>query len=576
MWSGIVSEEPTSVARRNSCRFCNVNLPDNIPSEPRTQRSGVSRETLNRLLRRARLCIDSRIFVGRVNVDVPDNIPSEPRTQRSGVSRETLNRLLRCAPCAALYRFSENSGREDPAFPRSGERGYFFLALFGKLHLRLQSTRMRLLEKYESLGILGRGSMGQVHAARPIDDPVTTVVVKVMRKELVDSPRARELFEREIRYTARLDHPYIVRVLNAGVDEAAGPCIVMEFVPGITLESLLQKEKRLSVDRAGWLVACLCHALEVAHTSGIIHRDLKPANLMIVNAGTPQEHLKVMDFGLAQLASKPYLSKERLSGSSLVIAQGTPAYISPEQLRGDDVDGRADLYSSGVIFFEALTGRLPFPETEIDRVIEAHLKRTPPQFAELNIRGVPAAFEAVIQRCLAKFPSERPASARVLGGELGKAFGKDLWSETTSFAEVRADENIPIAEDVPPEQDAGPNTLVRKTEAWMPDRIAVIKLGGFLQDAGGEILSSHPGLLRARFASTPKPASFLDRLFGKSAGDGIDLDLSLNKPNPSESRLIVTAIFRVTRGGPPKDPAAWQARALKIFEEMKSYVMAQR
>lgn len=435
---------------------------------------------------------------------------------------------------------------------------------------------MRLLEKYESLDILGRGSMGQVHAARLLDDPATTVVVKVMRKELVDSPRAREQFEREIRYTARLDHPYIVRVLNAGVDDAVGPCVVMEFVPGITLESLLDKEKRLSVDRAGWLAACLCHALEVAHTRGIIHRDLKPANLMIVNADTPQEHLKVMDFGLSQLASKPYLSKERLSGSSTIIAQGTPAYISPEQLRGDDVDGRADLYSTGVILFEALTGVLPFPDSDIDRLIEAHLKRTPPRFAELNIRDIPPALEAVIQRCLSKFPSERAASARVLGGELGKAFGKDLWNETTPLAEVRDADHIPMAEDVAPEPVAEPNTLVRKTEAWMPDSIAIIKLGGFLQDAGGEILNTKPGLLQARFASS-KPAGLIDRLLGKATGgDGIDLDLNLHKPNPSESRLVVTAIFRVTRGGTPKDPAAWHARALKIFEEMKSYVMAQR
>jgi len=433
---------------------------------------------------------------------------------------------------------------------------------------------MRLLEKYESLGVLGRGSMGQVHAARPLDDPATTVVVKVMRKELADSPRAREMFEREIRYTARLHHPYIVRVLNAGVDPIAGPCIVMEFVPGVTLESILEKEKRLPVGRAGWLAACLCHALEVAHTGGVIHRDLKPANLIIVNAGTPQEHLKVMDFGLAQLASRPFLSKERLAGSSTIVAQGTPAYISPEQLRGDDVDGRADLYSTGVILFEVLTGQLPFPDTDVDRLMDAHLKRNPPKFAELGIRDVPSAIEAVVQRCLAKFPSERPASARVLGGELSRAFGKDLWTETTPIAEIRADESIPMAEDIPPEPISEPNTLVRKAEAWMPDRIAVIKLGGFLQDKGGEVLSSQPGLLQARFASTTKPAGFLDRLFGKAAGDGIDLDINMNKPNPSESKLVITAVFRVTRGGAPKDPAAWNARALKIFEEMKHYLMA--
>src|SRR4051812_13405769 len=162
---------------------------------------------------------------------------------------------------------------------------------------------MLLLGKYESLGVLGRGSMGTVHACRPAASPALTVVVKVLRSEVAGTPRARQAFDREVQYTARLCHPYVVRVLDAGIDPAAGPCIVMEFVPGTTLEQVLNKERRLTPHRAGWLAGCLCHALEAAHQRAVIHRDLKPANLMVVNAGTPQEHVKVMDFGLAHLAS---------------------------------------------------------------------------------------------------------------------------------------------------------------------------------------------------------------------------------------------------------------------------------
>src|SRR5262245_21030044 len=176
--------------------------------------------------------------------------------------------------------------------------------------------------------------MGQVHAARPVDDPATTVVVKVMRADLAGGPRARQVFEREAKYAARLHHPYVVRLLDAGVDAEAGPCMVMEFVPGVTLQRLLKADKRHGVHRAAWLAGCLCHALEAAHTAGVIHRDLKPANLMVVNTGTPKEHLKVMDFGLAHLAAKPELSAERLTGAGAVVAHGTPAYIAPEQLRG--------------------------------------------------------------------------------------------------------------------------------------------------------------------------------------------------------------------------------------------------
>jgi serine/threonine protein kinase len=440
---------------------------------------------------------------------------------------------------------------------------------------------MLLLGKYESLGVLGRGSMGQVHAARPQDAPATTVVVKVMRPDLTDTPTARQSFDREVRYTARLRHPYIVRVLEAGLDPVAGPCIVMEFVPGTTLEQVLRKDGRLHPARAGWLIGCLCHALEAAHTGAVIHRDLKPANLMVVNAGTPQEHLKVMDFGLSHLASKPHLAKEQFERAAFVRAQGTPAYISPEQLRGDDVDGRADLYSTGVILFEALTGQLPFPQDDIDQLVQAHLKAAPTSFEALGVSDIPMAVEAVVHRCLSKYPAERPASPQMLATELGRALGTDLWEATRPSGAAATQAGIPMAEDLPPEPKAEPNTLVRTLEAWMPDRIAVIKLGGFLEDQGGKLSDTQPGLLKAEFPpiGPPKPTGgLLHRLFGpvKPSGDGIALDLNLDKPNPAEGRLVLTAVFRVLGGGRPTDPDFWAARCEHIHDEMKKYLMAAR
>ena len=435
---------------------------------------------------------------------------------------------------------------------------------------------MQFLGKYDSLGVLGRGGMGQVHVARVIDDPVRTVVIKIIRPELADTPRAQQFFEREVKYTARLRHPFIVRLLETGIDPDAGPCIVMEFVPGITLDQLLHREKRLNVRRAARLIGCLCHALEAAHTSAVIHRDLKPSNVIVVAAGTPEEHLKVMDFGVAYLASKPYLTKEQFACTGDVITQGTPAYISPEQLRGDSIDGRADLYSAGVMLFEALTGQRPFPDRDVNKLVDAHLHRPPPAFAQLGITDVGSAVEDVVRHCLAKFPAERPASARVLCTELGNAVGADLWSETIPVEAIRDEAKVPLAEDVPPEQAVEPNTLVRRTEAWMPDRIAVIKLGGFLEDAGGKLLGSAPGLLQARFASSAKPPGLIERLLGRTANDDIDLDLHLANPNPSESRLIITAVFRVAGGGPPRNAVQWNRRCLHIFQEMKRYLMAGR
>jgi serine/threonine protein kinase len=431
---------------------------------------------------------------------------------------------------------------------------------------------LRFLDKYDSLGVLGLGSMGQVHAARPVDDPATTVVVKVMRADLTGGPRARQAFEREARYAARLRHPYIVRVLDVGVDSEAGPCVVLEFVPGITLERLLKTDKRVGVHRAAWLAGCLCHALEAAHTAGVIHRDLKPANLMVVNTGTAKEHLKVMDFGLARLAAKPDLS--RLSGDGAIVAHGTPAYIAPEQLRGDDVDGRADLYSAGVILFEMLAGRHPFPDADVDALIAAHRDRPPPRFADLGAADLPAPLETAVRRCLAKFPKDRPASARVLAAELGRALGVDLWAETTPLGEIRDEATVPVAPEVPPDPAAEPNTLVRTTEAWMPDRVAVLKLGGFLQDAGGTVTNTQPGLLQATFEGSG--SGVWGRLLGRPRADGIELDLNLDRPNPADSRLVVTAVFRVPGGVSPQHQAAWTARCLRLFERMKHYLMAGR
>jgi serine/threonine protein kinase len=415
---------------------------------------------------------------------------------------------------------------------------------------------MLFLGKYESLGVLSRGSMGLVHAARPTEDPATTVVVKVMRSDLADTLRAHQFFDREVRYTARLRHPYVVRILDAGVDPAAGTCIVMEFVPGTTLEQLLKKEKRLSVERTARLTGCLCHALEAAHLAAVIHRDLKPANLMIVNAGTRQEQVKVMDFGLAHLASKPFLTRERLTGAEVVSAQGTPAYISPEQLRGDDVDGRTDLYSAGVVLFETIAGQVPFPQRDLEKLIEAHLYSPPPRFAELGITDVPEAFEAIVRLCLSKFPAERPASPRILADAIGRSIEIDLWKETTPVAQIRNEGAIPLTEDIPPESVEDENVLIRKAEAWMPDRIAVIKLGGFLRDLGAKVVNSQPGLLQARLVPPPpppKPWRIVKLFKGEPPPppvvDGIAIDLNLDKPNPAESRLVVTVVFRCPGGG---------------------------
>src|SRR5262249_32426052 len=140
----------------------------------------------------------------------------------------------------------------------------------------------------------------------------------------------------------------------------------------------------------------------------------------------PQEMLKLMDFGLAKMSSLLYISPDELFDWSLPAAAGTPEYISPEQVRGNDMDGRGDLYSAGVVLFEMLTGRRPFERASIRGLMPAHAEQPPPSFAARGVTGVAPAVEAVVRRCLAKYPDQRPQTARELALAYEKALGRRI------------------------------------------------------------------------------------------------------------------------------------------------------
>src|SRR6516162_1645531 len=194
------------------------------------------------------------------------------------------------------------------------------------------------LGRYQALRLLGEGGMGRVYLARQLDLG-RQVVVKVMHDHLAADPKFSERFQRETLLMARFQHPYAVALYDASLNDPQGPCIVMEYIRGVTLDALLQKNGRLTPARVGRLLGQLCEVLQAAHGQGIIHRDLKPANLMVVDPDTPYEKIKVMDFGLAKLvqSSTPLY---QVSDSNAEFAVGTPGYISPEQVRGDEMDHR--------------------------------------------------------------------------------------------------------------------------------------------------------------------------------------------------------------------------------------------
>jgi serine/threonine-protein kinase len=231
------------------------------------------------------------------------------------------------------------------------------------------------------------------------------VAVKVLSDRLDGNGTSRARFLREARLAARLAHPNVVKVFDAG--EADGrPYIVMEYVPGTTVDELLARRRRVTPDEAVDIVAQACAGIQHAHEHGLVHRDVKPGNLLVRDDGC----VKVVDLGIARAAESTQLTQH---GTIL----GTAAYLAPEQAAGEDVTAAADLYSLGAVLYQLLTGRPPY---QFDSLAELAAKQSageivPPRDLEPSI---PDRLEAVTMRALARDPRFRPPSAAELGAEL--------------------------------------------------------------------------------------------------------------------------------------------------------------
>ncbi|HEU4640971.1 MAG TPA: protein kinase, partial [Gemmatimonadaceae bacterium] len=263
-------------------------------------------------------------------------------------------------------------------------------------------------ERFEILEVVGSGGMGTVYRARD-RELGEDIAIKVIRPRLLAADDTLgERFTTEIRLARRISHENVVRTHDLGEWEGVS-FVTMEYVEGITLRQLIDARGRVGVSATLAVARQLASALDAAHAHGVIHRDIKPANLLLDGAGV----LKVMDFGIARLA-------ERSSAITQVgIVLGTPDYMPPEQLLAETVDARSDLYATGVVLYECLTGRLPFVARSPVTLIAKLLHEQPPPPAALNAE-VPPALSALVLRLLAKDPGDRPGSARELGELLSR------------------------------------------------------------------------------------------------------------------------------------------------------------
>ena len=256
--------------------------------------------------------------------------------------------------------------------------------------------------RYEILEIIGTGAHGRVARAH---DPLIgrQVAIKLFPKELAHG-EARQRFIKEARVVGQLSHPAIITLHDMGIDEATQtPYLVMEFLEGQPLDRILDKGSIPFPKACAW-AGEVASALGVAHRKGVIHGDVKPANMLITDEGK----VKLMDFGMARLASHD---------TNATPLAGTPAYWCPEQIMGKPQDSRSDLFSLGIVLYEMVTGKRPFDAESLQGICSKVLSSTPLPPSHAN-PSVPAAFDDLVVRCLAKDPSARHASAEALAQEL--------------------------------------------------------------------------------------------------------------------------------------------------------------
>ncbi|WP_150954256.1 Stk1 family PASTA domain-containing Ser/Thr kinase [Microbacterium testaceum] len=270
------------------------------------------------------------------------------------------------------------------------------------------TTETRVLSgRYRVDDLIGRGGMASVY--RGYDQTLgRTVAIKVLKADLAGDAAFRTRFRLEAQAASRMAHPTIVRVFDAGEDVEIGadgqerpvPYIVMELVHGRLLKDVIAAGP-VPTDDALRYVDGILEALEYSHRAGVVHRDIKPGNVMITESG----RVKVMDFGIARAVSD---SSSTVAETTAIV--GTAAYFSPEQAKGESVDARADLYSTGVVLYELLTGRPPFRGDTPVAVAYQHVSEAPVPPSEI-VESVPRALDAIVLRALAKDPFQRPQDA---------------------------------------------------------------------------------------------------------------------------------------------------------------------
>ncbi|MDX2122902.1 MAG: serine/threonine-protein kinase [Gemmatimonadota bacterium] len=296
--------------------------------------------------------------------------------------------------------------------------------------LGLQVAQAREMGSYHLGDLLGSGGMGEVYRAthRMLARPAA---IKLIRPEMLGaaSREAAQLavkrFRREAEAASSLRSPHTVELYDFGVTEDQTLYFVMELLEGMTLETLVRQKGPVPAGRTIHILRQVCESLEEAHARGLVHRDIKPANIHIGRLGLRPDFVKVLDFGLVKSVAGEPAEHSLATGAGLT--PGTPAYMAPEVILNEEVDGRADLYALGCVAYFLLTGQLVFEGGGL-QVIARHLREAPVPPSGRTELPIPPELERLVLACLAKQPDQRPRSARDLSGALGAIEGVS-WTE---------------------------------------------------------------------------------------------------------------------------------------------------
>jgi serine/threonine-protein kinase len=289
---------------------------------------------------------------------------------------------------------------------------------------RRRTLAPRQIAQYRLIALLGKGGMGEVYLAEHclLKRPCA---IKLIRPDRTSDAQVVARFDREVRATARLTHWNTVEIFDYGRTDDGTLYYVMEYLPGLSLEELLQTHGRQSAERVVHLLRQACRALREPHSLGLIHRDIKPANLFAAERGGVYDVVKVLDYGLVKAATE--LPSARLTQHGAL--SGTPHFMSPEQASGsDEVDQRSDIYSLGAVAYALLSGRPPFESRSPIEVLIAHARDDVRPLSAFW-PDVPADLENIVLRCLAKKPEDRYQNMDDLEQALSRCAAADRWTQ---------------------------------------------------------------------------------------------------------------------------------------------------